>query len=298
MIPILATIGVGKWGRNIIGTLEKIPEVNLKYLCANSPQSLAPYSDKYEKISDWRELLNKKELDAVLVATPAKTHAEIAGAFVERGIAVFVEKPMVLNVSEAETLRTLVHEKETVFMVGYQYVFNDYIGFIKKEIEAGSFGKIIAVISKQVLIPQSADIDVFSDAAPHPLSIFQYLFNPSRLSSTEGKIEPDSATVTATFKNAPTLNIDTLSFGGKKVRMLKVVGEKATAVLDETLETDKLAIIKNGKTTYPKIKAAPSLQNELEHFLGCLKNHTTPLTNIDFGYRITEWLETISKKLK
>ena len=294
----LALIGVGRWGKNIVSTLEKIPGSNLKYLCADDKESLAPYAKKYEIMLDWRDLLKKKDVGAVFIATPAKTHAEIAAGFLTRNIAVFTEKPMTVNISEAKRLKMLVKKTGSVFMVGYQYVYNGYVNFIKKEIEAGSFGKILAVESEQALIPPRQDIDVFWDAGPHPLSIFQYLFNPAHLLSAEGKIAHDSALVHVTFENTPKLEIAASYFGAKKTRKLTIVGEKAAAILDETLEKNKLAIVKNGKTVRPEIDAGESLKNELEHFLRCVQTGETPRTNVAFGSTITEWLEIISKKIK
>lgn len=295
----LALIGVGRWGKNIVSTLENIPEANLKYLCARDMESMTSYSDKYEKVIDWRKLSEKKDLAAVLIATPANTHLEISEYFLSKNIPVFTEKPMVLNLEEAKRLKMSAKNNGAVFMVGYQYVFNDYINYVKNEINTGSFGKILSIKSEQALIPQSADTDVFGDAGPHPLSIFQYLFNPSELISVEGKIEHDSAVVTIQFTHAPKLHIETRSFNDVKIRKLTIIGEKITAVLDETLKENKLSMTKNdGVTTYPKITSNDSLRNELEHFIFCVKNKSEPLTDISFGYKVTEWLEIISKKMK
>ncbi len=202
---------------------------------------------------------------------------------------------MVLSLSEARKLKKVVRESGTVFMVSYQYLYNDYINYLKKEIESGSFGKIIEVTSEHRVSPSRPDVDILWDAGPHPLSIFQYFFAPEKLISAKGKIEHDSASVKVKFENAPELHITASCFGNTKTRKLTLRGEKATAVLDETLEKDKLVITKNGKTTYPEINFSQPLRNELEHFIACIQTGATPLTNVDFGCRITEWLETISR---
>lgn len=293
----LALIGVGRWGRNIVSTLEKIPNAHLAYLCGTSPESLGAYPPTYEKVFNWRELLKKEDLDAVLIATPPSTHTEIAAAFLEASVAVFVEKPMVLHTADAEILRTLVKKRGIVFMVGYQYLFNDYIRYLKKEIERGTFGKILSVKSEHVLSPSRPDVDIFWDAGPHPLSVFQCLFNPRKLISAERKIEHDSASVTVRFENAPTLQILASCLGETKTRKLTVAGEKATAVLDEALEKNKLAITQNGKTSFPEGSEREALHNELEHFMRCLQTGARPLTDINFGCQITQWLEEISRRL-
>lgn len=293
----LALIGVGGWGKNIISTLEKIPGANLKYLCADKPEYLAEFPAKYEKTTNWRDLLDKKDIDGILIATPPITHFEMASAFLNKKIPVFVEKPMVTTVSDAEKLRALAEKNGKILMVGYQYIYNDYVWFIKNQIEKGIFGKIIKIKSEHVLSPSRVDVSVFWDAAPHPLSIFQYIFAPKKLLSAKGKIEHDKAVVSVQFENAPILEIFESSFGEKKIRKTTIVGEKAVCVLDETMEKNKLAVTQNEKTSYPEISAKPSLQNEMEHFLQCLKTGETPRSNVDFGCQITEWLEFISKQL-
>lgn len=293
----LALIGVGRWGKNLISTLEKIPEANLKYLCASTLASIASYPAKYEKVSSWQELLTKKDLDAVLIATPPSTHARIATACIEQSIPVFVEKPMVLSVPEAQRLQAIIKKSGQVLMVGYQYLFNDSVRYVKIEIEKGAFGKILSVKSEHFLSPSRPDVGIFWDTGSHPLSVFQYLFNPEDLTAAKGNIERDQASVKVQFENAPTLEIIASCFGEIKTRKLTLVGEKGGAVIDETLPKNKLAITKNGKTSYPEIGLKMPLRNEMEHFLHCLQTGSVPLTNVDFGCRITEWLEVISKRL-
>lgn len=294
---ILGLIGIGRWGKNIIATLEKTEGAKLKYLSARDGKSLASFGEQYEKLTDWREFLAKKDLEAILIATPASTHFELIKAAIAVGKHVFAEKPMVTSTKEAEGIRKLVAKSGKIFMVGYQYLFNENIRYLKREIEKGSFGKILKVESTHIVSPSRPDVDIFWDAAPHPLSIFQYFFNPKALLGTEGKIARDDASVEVTFKDSPELSIITSCGGKTKTRKLTVIGKKATAVLDETLAKNKLAITRNGKTEYPEIGSSEPLRNELEHFIHCIQTSKTPLTNINFGCQITNWLETIEKTL-
>lgn len=293
----LALIGVGRWGKNILSTLEEIPGANLKYLCARDSASLSSYGETYENISNWHTLLQKRDLDAVLIATPPSTHYPLLASALSAGKDVFVEKPMALSLEEAGRIQKLVASTGRVFMVGYQYLFNENIRRIKKEIEKGTLENILSVKSEHVLSPSRPDVDIFWDAGPHPLSVFQYLFNPKKLISAEGEMTQTRASVTVRFENAPALEIIASCFGEKKIRTLTVTGEKAAAVLDETLGKNKLAIIKDGHTIYPEINLKAALQSEMEHFLHCIESGRTPLTDISFGCRITEWLETISNRI-
>ncbi len=308
-----ALFGLGKFGKNYQRLL-------------NPKAIVTAHSENAD------EVLKNPKIDAVVIATPPSTHFKLAKKALQAGKHVLLEKPMVLSVADAKKLRKIVKKSGKVFMVGFQYLYNDYINWLKKEIENGSFGKIIEVKSEHRLSPPNKDIDIFWNAAPHPLSIFQYFFSPEKLISAEGKIEYDSAEVKVKFENAPILEIITSCLGKQKTRKLTIVGEKATAVLDETLEKDKLAIIKRprayargtwalcskkcrppptgfynhpslmkdcvvkkGQVTNPKIDFKEPLRAEVEHFIYCIQTDSKPLTNIDFGYQITEWLDVISK---
>lgn len=293
-------IGLGYFGKQYLRLLSAMENVKLVAVADKTENSFSVHADALQGIkttTNAEEIFSDPSIDAVFIITPPITHRQLIEKALASGKHVFVEKPMVLSSDDAMRIKNLVASSGKVLMVGYQYLFNDNVSYIKKEIGTGSFGKILEVESEQELIPSRADIDVFWDAGPHPLSIFQYLFNPARLLFAKGKNEHNSASIHVTFENAPKLLIITSCLGVKKTRKLTVIGEKATAILDETLEKDKLAITKNGKTVRPKIHAGEPLKNELGHFLQCVQTGKKPLTDVDFGCKITGWLEEISKKL-
>jgi UDP-2-acetamido-3-amino-2,3-dideoxy-glucuronate N-acetyltransferase len=294
----IAVIGAGKWGKNIISTLEKMNRVNLKYLCARDQISLAPFSNEYTKLTDWHVLLSKNDLDAVIIATPASTHTSMAISFLEKNIAVFVEKPMSLSIAEAKKLKKASEKSKAVFMVGYQYVFNQNVDFIKKEILNKKIEAISFMKTEHIKSPTRSDIDIFWDVASHPLSIYQHLFGQPRIKSVKGKMKPDFVSAEVSFENAPKLKIKAANEGEKKIRQIAFETKIQKILIDETLEEKKLSISKNGKTNHPKIVQIEPLLSELNHFVECLEKNHPPVTNINFGFQVTEWMETICKALK
>ena len=297
----LGLIGLGYFGKNYLRLLQNTKGVHLRTVANRESDAFETHKNLLKRIKttlNADDIFSDPEIDAVFIVTPPGTHYSLIETGLKSGKHIFVEKPMVLNVSDAKKLKPLVQKSGKVFMVGFQYVFNENIRFIKKEIENGTFGKIISFSNEHAVSPSRPDIDVFTDAAPHPLSVFQYLFNPKKLISVDGEMAHDDASVQIQFEKAPLLNIKTSSFGETKTRKLTLVGEKATAILDETLEENKLSILKDGKITYPEITSKEPLQSEVEQFIHCIKTGETPLTNIDFGSQITKWLEVISEKIK
>jgi len=210
---------------------------------------------------------------------------------------VLLEKPMTVSVKDTEKLKAVTKKfRDKILMVGFQYIYNDYVRYIKNEIEKGYFGKMRMFKSESLRIPANREVGVFWDAAPHPLSVFQYLFGFGRMARCVGAIIRDSASFTVKFTDKPILNV-VLAFSNKqKVRKLTLVGEKAELNLDETLDKNKLVVIKDGKKIIPPITTSEirePLQNELDYFIHCVRNKKVPLTNFNFGAKITELLENI-----
>jgi len=277
-----ALIGAGKFGKNYDRLLKEIPGVSLKAIVTASSGNL-------------ETVLQDPEINCVVIATPPATHFEIAKTALEAGKHVLLEKPMVLSVQEAEELKKVVGKSGRVFMVGFQYLFNGYIQYLKKEIENGAFGEIKKISSEHFQSPPRNDVNAFWDAAPHPLSIFQYYFEPTKILNVEVETATREFTsVKVRFDRAPLLSIKTSWPGEKKVRKLILEGEKQTAILDETLEKQKLRF---SSGLVPNIEADEPLRNEVEHFLDCIQNQKTPLTDVNFGCLNTKWLEIISENL-
>src|SRR3989344_2596224 len=282
-----ALIGRGKWGKNYERTLQEIPGISLQTIITASSGNLG-------------SALQNPDISCVVIATPPKTHFPLAKVTLEAGKHVLLEKPMAENLKEAEELKKIVGNSDRIFMVGFQYLFNDYIGYLKKEIRAGTFGKIKNLIYEHLQSPPRKDANAFWDAAPHPLSIFQFIFSPKKIREVfreQKKLDgfglKDYAKATIQFDHGPLLDITTSWSGKEKVRKLTIQGEKITAVLDETKDDKKLTLIanSNGEVTIPPINAGEPLKNEVEHFIDCIQNQKIPVTNVNFGYLNTQWLE-------
>ena len=104
----LALIGKGRWGSVIKKTLLTIPGCELAY----------------EVTHDWKTLLEKTDIDGVIIATPPATHTEIALAFIERSIPVFIEKPMTTSFEDAKRIETAMKKSDVPVMVGHIHLYS------------------------------------------------------------------------------------------------------------------------------------------------------------------------------
>ena len=121
----VALFGLGKMGISHLAILNTHPDVELAAVCDTS-EYLLDVLGKYAGLrtySDYRQVLADEKLDAVVVATPSRFHAEMVRAALERGLAVFCEKPFCLDTTEALELVELAERMKAVNQVGYHYRF-------------------------------------------------------------------------------------------------------------------------------------------------------------------------------
>ncbi len=233
-------IGLGRFGANHLRVLR---EMNGVALTAVADRDRASFETSKHLLGGVRTttdadgIFSDPGIDAVLIVTPPSTHYGLIASGLASGKHVFVEKPMVVRFSDAEKLKFLVDERGKILMVGYQYLFNENIRFIKHEIDRGAFGRIVSLTSEHAVSSPRADVDSFTDAAPHPLSIYQFLFDPAALVSAEGAIEHDRASVRVQFSprggsgsdgerpDVPSLEINA-SFSGRRKQGERPFGEK------------------------------------------------------------------------
>lgn len=294
-----ALVGVGKFGKNYLRLLQETTEVSLKTVVTRSPlldQNVILLPSIFHT-TDLEKTLSDPVIDCVVIATPSATHYAIAKAALKYKKHVLVEKPMVAALKEAADLKESTKRTEQIFMVGFQYLFNDHIRYIKKEIENDALGSLQELRIEHILSPVREDGDCFQDVAPHALSIFQFLFRPTAIIQVSGEIKKGSVKVSVRFDRGPLLSLTASWAGETKARKMTLVGKQKTIVLDETKSADKLSVIDTGHITTPHIQSQEPLKNELEHFIECINTGNKPLTDVSFGYLITKWLTLISERV-
>lgn len=300
-------VGLGHFGKHYVRLLAEIQGTHLKATANNPVEAKA--------------LLRDPKIDCIIVATPLTSHFELASIALNFGKHVLVEKPLTTNLKEAELLRDIVKKGGRVLMVGYQYLYNDHIKSLKENLDKQILGKIIYFFSEHLYFgPLRKDVGVFWDAAPHELSILDYLFGPLTIADVRGKAlnfsesrHDDFVAGEVEFKENFIFTFVLSRFAPQKVRRMTIGGEKGMAVFDDLVTQDKLKFfllpypsqeeIKSKSSLFmdfsqdniliPKIKAQEPLLRELKHFIKCVQNSEVPFTDIEHSIRITRQLEKI-----
>jgi scyllo-inositol 2-dehydrogenase (NADP+) len=140
----VALIGLGKMGLSHQAIISAHPEVDLVAICDTTDyllDALKKYTGK-KTYTSYTKLLESQELDAVVIATPSRFHAEMVQACLERGVHVFCEKPLCLDPSESLRLAELAEGRGLVNQVGYHYRFVGAFSEMKRLVDLKVIGDI------------------------------------------------------------------------------------------------------------------------------------------------------------
>lgn len=305
----VAVIGCGLWGKNIVRNFYNLDALNT--VCDLDTENLKKLAMEYENVhftTDFNEVLNNPEIEAVAVVTPSHTHFKVVSAVLNAGKHVYVEKPISTVADEAKKLMELADEKGLTLMVGHLLLYHPAVNRLKQIINEGMLGEITYIQSDRLNINYfKNDRSVMWDLAPHDVSMTAYVLGkePVRVISAVGVSSDkndimDITHVTIEYEGGVVGQIsDSWIHPVKRVNML-VRGTKATAIFDDTLPTNKLVIIDH--TTPGAAKPEPldfieiePLKLECQHFLNCFKTGTKPRSDGLNGYQVVSILEEAEK---
>ena len=151
----VSVVGTGWCGGIRAETLAAHPLVKSLHLAEVKPERLAEIAKKTgasTSVVDYKQLLQNKEIEAVYIsATPEDTHFPMARDFLAAGKHVFLEKPIALELSEADELIALSAKNKLKFTIGYSQRFNPKFAYVRKSIRDGSIGTpVSALVSRHI----------------------------------------------------------------------------------------------------------------------------------------------------
>ena len=308
----LGIIGVRRWGTNYLRTFNALETNQVKWICATKKNTLEEVLAKVKlnysikTTTNYRDILEDSEIDAVAITSSGSTHYKLAKETLLANKHVIVEKPLAFHSKDVKELIRISKKMEKIIMVGHLHIFNPGIKKLKLDIDKGLFGKINFIhLSHLGNGPIRNDMGAIWDFFPHTISILLHLLEKYPLSvSVNGAsyikngIE-DVVTMDIMFpKKIFATAIASWLYPLKKME-ITVVGEKLYATFDDYAKEEKLKYyLKDNGYTSPTISDAKPLTNQLEHFLNCIKNDKTPLTDGYEGLKVVKVLEAAQKSLE
>jgi len=329
---VVAQLGCGYWGPNLLRNFSALKNCWVKYVVDASAERRSFVQSNFPKttaLDNHLAVLADPEVDALIIATPAATHFELALAALRAGKHVFVEKPLATSADEVDTLAREAAARHLVVMVGHTFIYNSAVRYVKKLIDAGDLGEIRYIYSQRLNLGRiRSDIDALWNFAPHDISIIQYwLGDPTPLSISRRGMAymqegiDDVVFLSLTYPGKIMANIHVSWLDPQKVRKMIVVGSKKMVVYDDVAD-DKIAIYdkgidrravlgenmdfdnprppefnyRSGDILLPQVKFTEPLRVEAEHFLDSIKNKTTPMTGLAHARTVVSILEQANLK--
>jgi predicted dehydrogenase len=323
----VAVVGVGGWGKNLARNYSQMPEANLRYICDLDKAKLDQSARQYpgtRMTSNFAEMLEDKELQAVIVATTAPAHYPLAKQALLAGKDVYVEKPFTLDVGHAEELIKLAEENKRILMVGHLLEYHPVVVRLKDMIRNGELGQVYYIYAQRLnLGTVRGDENALWNFAPHDISSILYMLGmePTDVSARgqsylQRGIE-DVVFLSLNFANKAMAHIQVSWLDPHKTRKITIVGSRKMAVFDDLDANEKLRIYDKGaqvNTDYdsfaeyvglrfgdilvPYIKVSEPLRLECLHFLDCVNKRRKPVSDGHDGLRVVKVLDAAQRSLK
>lgn len=316
--PFVGLVGAGYWGKNILRNLHGLGV--LRTICDKDQTLLRRYGQQYRGIkvtTSFEEMLADQRIRAVAIATPARTHYEMTKVALESDRDVFVEKPLALTVGEGAEVAELADKRNRILMVGHVLQYHPAVIRLKDVIKRGELGKIQYIYSNRLNIGRlRTEENILWSFAPHDISVILSLLEeePVTVAAFGGDYVSSGVydvTLTALeFRNQVKAHIFVSWLHPFKEQKLIVVGSKAMAVFDDVSE-DKLFIYphtiewREGKIPVAQradyrpvqLEQREPLQEELRHFVECVRERRRPKTDAGEGLRVLRVLEEAERSL-
>ncbi|MFL6115651.1 MAG: Gfo/Idh/MocA family protein [Catenulispora sp.] len=331
--PGIAVVGAGYWGPNLVRNLMASPDWDLRWLCDLDTDRAARVAAPYSSVrvtGSLAEVLADPAVAAVAIATPARTHRDVALTALRAGRHVLVEKPLAATHAEGAELVAEADERGLVLMCDHTYCYTPAVTAIRDMIHSGLLGEVHFVDSVRINLGLiQPDVDVLWDLAPHDLSILDYILPETVKPVAVAATGADPLGTGRTCVAYLTLRLSTgaIAHGHvnwlspTKVRTTIVGGSKRTLVWDDLNPAQRISVFDRGvdlarpeelgddqrraalvsyrlgDMVAPALGEREALSVAVEEFARAVRTGTPAATDGRAGLRVLRILEAASRSL-
>jgi predicted dehydrogenase/acetyltransferase-like isoleucine patch superfamily enzyme len=316
-VPAVAVVGCGYWGKNIVrnfaelGALVAVSDTDEKL-----GQRLA--AEHRAAFSKWHAILKDPAIRGVAIAAPAVAHYALAREALAAGKDVFIEKPLALELSQAEELCHMAESAGRVMMVGHLLQYHPVFLKLLELVRGGGLGRLQYIYSNRLNLGKiRREENILWSFAPHDISMILALVGqePTEIRAIGASyLHQTIADVTTThmaFADGTRAHIFVSWLHPFKEQKLIVVGDAAMAVFDDGQPWDRKLVVfahkiewRNGMPQSAKAEGAniqvdqdEPLRLECGHFLECIGTRAKPRTDGREGLRVLRVLQEAQKGL-
>ncbi len=322
----MAVVGLGYWGPNLMRILVEIGGVQVKWACDLDSDRLARYRRRYPNVSfttDFGEVLDDPDVDAVLIATPVGTHYELGRRALEAGKHTFIEKPLASSARMVDSLVSLAHQVDRILMPGHTFIYSPAVRTTKDLLARRELGDIYFISSSRVNLGlHQRDVSVVWDLGPHDFSILLYWLGelPRKVQAVGRdsivKGIPDVAFVALEFSSGIVANIELSWLSPSKLRRTVIVGSEKMIVYDDgSAEPIKLydqgvvyrdpetfgeynLSYRTGDILAPKLETYEPLGAEIEAFLDAIRSGEQMTAETSLARDVVSLTEAADRSLR
>jgi predicted dehydrogenase len=322
----VAVIGAGYWGPNIVRNALALPDTEVKWVCDRDlprAERVVGAQSAIRVTPDIDDILSDESVEAVAIATPPATHAELALRCLEAGRHVLVEKPLADSYDAGWRMVKAAEEQGLVLHCDHTFCYTPAVQKLRELVAAGELGRPLYYDSVRVnlgLVQQ--EVDVFWDLAPHDISILDFILGPGReqVSVTAEGADPLGlghacvGYLTIRFDDGLLAHCHLNWLSPTKIRTTIVGGSDKMVVWNDLLPTQRVGIYESGidlaeadlslgeqrrrNVSYrigsmvaPALREREALLGVLEDWAGAIRTRRAPMTDGHAGLRVLRVLE-------
>ena len=310
----IALIGCGNWGKNLARNLHQMGSLACTY---DTNFKLSKELSNYYVLPtmELNKIFTDQNINAIVIASPAITHKDLATEALKNSKDVFIEKPFCLSLPDAQKLSELATNKNRILMVGHLLNYHNAFVKMKELIKNGKIGILQNIRANRLALGAiRTQESVIYDLSAHDISMILSIVKELPIDVNvqsihhHNNIGPDAVSVKLSFTGGVTALINSDWMCPYKEHKFSVIGTKGSLIFDDTKNwSEKLiynpSFVTNKNTietlSIEKIKILENepLKSELEEFIDCIYTRKSPLTDHKEALKVQTVIDMIDKKI-
>lgn len=324
----IGVIGYGYWGPNLVRNFAETQGLTVACVADMDTKKLEIVQKRYPGIkttTNFEEMINDPEIDAIAVATPVNTHFDLGMLALKAGKHLWLEKPMTENSKQAHQLLEEAEKRNLVLLVDHTFIYTSAVQKIAEIINNGDLGDIYYYDSVRINLGLfQRDVSVISDLAVHDFAILDYLLGeqPEAVSAVGTNHFPGTpenlSYISLFYKSGMLAHCNVSWLAPVKMRQILIGGSNKMITYDDLEPSEKVKVYdkginftddpqqiyqmrvgyRSGDMWAPQIVSCEALRVAGEHFVDCIVNGKVPFTDGFLGMRVVQLIEAATRSMK
>lgn len=322
----LGVVGLGYWGSKHVRALSSTAGVSAVVGIDVRPPGAPGRGQAGPGMAEYRDVAAAMPgVDALIIATPPSSHAQLGLQAIAAGKHVLVEKPLATSASQARALIQAAESAGVVLMSGHTFEHNGAVQTLRDLVRNRDLGQVYYLDCARLNLGMyRTDVGVIADLAPHDISIANFVLGsrPTTVSAWASRyVDPqheDVAHIRLDYAEAGVMaNLHVSWLSPVKVRRITMAGSRRMAVYDDLAAEDKIRLYDRsamliagggksaghvayrcGDTLSPQVTLAEPLVVQDQHFIDCIRAGSTPSTDGYSGLSVVQVVEAVELSLR